>query len=370
MALGSPSSQGGLACGSAGIVMLVSEATSLPRYQDLISPTLDALREEGAAMGIALIVHRVAESLKLTVEQRELQHPEGPMTELEYRIRRALKDLVGMRAVRRTWRIRQWSVTEQGLSLADDEIVGVRTAYMVRGRRVLSDVATWTSWLGVLVAVGAAAIAAYQAHVTSLQNQDAEQQSLTEIVTDISKDVTAFGSAHGESVHTLAQALTADATQGAELIDQLPRRTAPAIDSFEVALAFENVGDDADAVHWFAWAASTPGAPDYPSFAMEDEGRILYEIGGKDNDNAAESDMQAAVRLWEKAADVTAAQIAYEVAYAQLDDVRYGAQADCSRAQAELKSAVRREAMMSAPDLEVIATTYFPPARQAFEEHC
>jgi len=195
---------------------------AIPRYQDLLWPTLEVLRGETQPLGFGSILEKLTDTQHSTAEQRAAHQAGERATEF----------------------------------VREDEIGTFRAAYIVLGRRKRLNFAVLASWAGVGVAVLAAGAALLQADVTKDQNREAQRESLITVVGEIAPDVAARQTAKGESEHTLAQALTAYAAQGAELINELPAGSTPPIDGYEVGLAFENVDDYADALKWFDRASA------------------------------------------------------------------------------------------------------------------
>ena len=70
--------------------------TSLPRYQDLLWPTVLAMRDLGGSGSIEEIVERVLELGDYNADQQAILHKDGPSTEIEYRLAWARTYLKGM----------------------------------------------------------------------------------------------------------------------------------------------------------------------------------------------------------------------------------------------------------------------------------
>jgi tetratricopeptide (TPR) repeat protein len=280
---------------------------AIPRYQDLLWPTLEVLRGETQPLGFGSILEKLTDTQHSTAEQRAAHQAGERATEF----------------------------------VREDEIGTFRAAYIVLGRRKRLNFAVLASWAGVGVAVLAAGAALLQADVTKDQNREAQRESLITVVGEIAPDVAARQTAKGESEHTLAQALTAYAAQGAELINELPAGSTPPIDGYEVGLAFENVDDYADALKWFDRASAAPGPANYRTSALEDEAAIRFGLGGSPNAMAARAEVQRAILLWTTAVDVPASLLGYETAWVELDDLRAAAPANCLWADRQLVAASR-----------------------------
>ena len=69
---------------------------TVPPYQDLMWPTLLAVRKLGGSGSIEEIVEEVPSQLSLSEEQQAVLHGDGPATEIEYRLAWARTYLKGM----------------------------------------------------------------------------------------------------------------------------------------------------------------------------------------------------------------------------------------------------------------------------------
>lgn len=101
----------------------------VPRYQDLLWPTLVALRELGGSGSIAEIDKTVVTNEELTDEQQAVLHGDGPNTEIAYRLLWARSYLKGMGLANNSQR-GVWNLTEEGRKVSEDQIPAMRTAYL------------------------------------------------------------------------------------------------------------------------------------------------------------------------------------------------------------------------------------------------
>lgn len=120
----------------------------IPKYTDLLRPTLVALSQIGGSASIDELGDEVAKILQLSSEVLEIPHNDGPRSEFEYRSAWARTHLKFLGAVDNSAR-GVWSLTEVGqglLSKSDAQIkqlVGeFRTASRLEKARVKMDNAT------------------------------------------------------------------------------------------------------------------------------------------------------------------------------------------------------------------------------------
>ena len=65
--------------------MEISEAVSIPRFDQLLIPTLTALRELGGSASIDELAGQIIEDLELSPEIVQIPHGRGSRSEIEYR---------------------------------------------------------------------------------------------------------------------------------------------------------------------------------------------------------------------------------------------------------------------------------------------
>jgi restriction system protein len=108
-------------------------ALDLPRYQDLLWPTVVALRDLGGSASIEENVEHVLQACGFTEEQQAVLHKDGPTTEIEYRLAWARTYLKGMGLADNSQR-GVWSLTDEGRTATEEQIEPLRQAYIVRTR--------------------------------------------------------------------------------------------------------------------------------------------------------------------------------------------------------------------------------------------
>src|SRR4051812_37211591 len=105
----------------------------LPRYQDLLWPTVVALRDLGGSGSIEESVEQGQEQCAFTEEQQSVLHKDGPTTEIEYRLAWARTYLKGMGLADNSQR-GVWSLTDEGRTATEDRIEPLRQEYILRTR--------------------------------------------------------------------------------------------------------------------------------------------------------------------------------------------------------------------------------------------
>jgi restriction system protein len=105
----------------------------LPKYQDLLWPTILALRDLGGSGSIEEIVEKVLELGDYSAEQQSVLHKDGPSTEIEYRLAWGRTYLKGMGLAVNSQR-GVWSLTDEGRNVVESELEPLRQAYIVRKR--------------------------------------------------------------------------------------------------------------------------------------------------------------------------------------------------------------------------------------------
>lgn len=107
--------------------------TTLPKYHELLWPTVTALRALGGSASIDELIGQVVEDQGLSDEQLAVLHNDGPGTELAYRLAWARSYLKGMGLAQNSSR-GVWSLSEAGRSVASEQIEPLRRDYMKRTR--------------------------------------------------------------------------------------------------------------------------------------------------------------------------------------------------------------------------------------------
>jgi len=105
----------------------------IPSYNELLWPTLRAVRSIGDSGTIEEIVEKVMELEGFTEEQQSVPHGDGPKGEIEYRLAWARTYLKGMGALINSTR-GVWSTTELGRSMTEDQVASGHAAYVAELR--------------------------------------------------------------------------------------------------------------------------------------------------------------------------------------------------------------------------------------------
>lgn len=93
----------------------------LPTYEDLLWPTLRALRARGGSATIQELSEDVARELALTDELVNVQHGDGPGSEVDYRSAWARTHLKQIGVIQNTSR-GVWTITEAGRRIQEGEV--------------------------------------------------------------------------------------------------------------------------------------------------------------------------------------------------------------------------------------------------------
>ena len=108
--------------------------TSVPPYQDLLWPAVQAIRDLGDSGAIDEITERVLELGDYSDAQQAVLHGDGPGTEIAYRLAWARSYLKGMGLADNSRR-GIWSLTEKGRTVTEPEIEPLRQLYVATSRR-------------------------------------------------------------------------------------------------------------------------------------------------------------------------------------------------------------------------------------------
>lgn len=101
-----------------------TDVAAVPRYHELMWPTITALRSLGGSATNQEINDAVIEIAGLTDTQLHILHGQGPMTEVAYRLHWARTYLKSADAVTNTSR-GVWAITEKGQSLSEQDVVAI-----------------------------------------------------------------------------------------------------------------------------------------------------------------------------------------------------------------------------------------------------
>jgi restriction system protein len=111
----------------------MSTDVSIPLYNELLWPTLRAVREIGDSGTIEEIVEKVIELESFSEAQQAIPHGDGPKSELDYRVAWARSYLKGMGALINSKR-GVWSTTELGREMTPEDVVARHAAYVAQLR--------------------------------------------------------------------------------------------------------------------------------------------------------------------------------------------------------------------------------------------
>jgi restriction system protein len=112
---------------------MAGPASSVPPYNELLWPTLWAVRELGHSARLDEINERVIERENFSDEQLAVLHDEGPRSELEYRLAWARTYLKGMGALANASR-GVWETTSLGRELSEADIEPLWREYAAKHR--------------------------------------------------------------------------------------------------------------------------------------------------------------------------------------------------------------------------------------------
>lgn len=106
---------------------------SVPTYQDLLWPTLQAVIDMGGSARLDEIVQAVLEREGYSEAQQAIPHGDGPQTEIEYRLAWARTYLKGMGLLENSAR-GVWSVNEAGRRVSQGDLPDLHADYTRKTR--------------------------------------------------------------------------------------------------------------------------------------------------------------------------------------------------------------------------------------------
>jgi hypothetical protein len=109
----------------------MAEVAGIPPYNELLWPTLMAVRRLGGAGKIEEIDDAVIEDEGFSEDQVAILHQDGPRSELQYRLAWARTYLRGMGVLANPSRA-TWTETEFGKQVEESEIEPLRHSYLKR----------------------------------------------------------------------------------------------------------------------------------------------------------------------------------------------------------------------------------------------
>ena len=95
---------------------------AIPKYQDLLWPTLGVLNNRGGSASIQELSEHVARELDLADDVLEIPHKDGPQTEVDYRAAWARTNLKWIGAIDNTRR-GIWAITDIGRKISSEKQV-------------------------------------------------------------------------------------------------------------------------------------------------------------------------------------------------------------------------------------------------------
>lgn len=190
-----------------------------------------------------------------------------------------------------------------------------------------------------LLAIGAAVlIGLVQVHLVGQQNNNAQQQELTTLVTDISQGQQAASTSNTEGTN-LSPELTvlAEAEEANNIIDGLPSSDVSSVERYVVGQGLEDGDDYQLAIQLLTEAAQEKTDPRTTADAWRGAAAAWYALG---SDKQAESDINQA-RVSFNIFGVTIFSRASNIAFTDLFDIFYRAPIDCSAALNEWDQAAQ-----------------------------
>lgn len=112
----------------------MADKAGVPQYQELLWPTVVALRDLGGSGSISEIEQKVVANEQFTDRQQAVIHGDGPKSEIGYRIDWARTYLKGMGLATNSQR-GVWTLTEAGRAVTQDRIGPLRAEYIKATRK-------------------------------------------------------------------------------------------------------------------------------------------------------------------------------------------------------------------------------------------
>lgn len=188
-----------------------------------------------------------------------------------------------------------------------------------------------------VVAIGAAVVVGLNsAHLTAVQNTNAQQQELVSLVTDIAQGSPA-GNITNQNAFNPQLTILGEAEEADNIINELPRSDVSSAEKYTVGLALRNGEDYQQALQIFISGALEASDPRDASDCWREAASILYLF--KFN-SQAEKDMNRAIRSYD-VPWVTNYSRESNIAFTDLEDVQYRAFIDCSVALNEWDEAAQ-----------------------------
>jgi hypothetical protein len=160
-------------------------------------------------------------------------------------------------------------------------------------------------------------------------------------VAELTHEARSLTGANEEQQSAIKQARLGDAEEAFALVGRLHQQ-APAIDSYEIGLAFKEEDEDDKAIVSFARAGSVTGSPHFRSAALLQEAALLFEMGGDDNVRRARLDSLQAAHAYDGQPYATPYVIDYNRAAGALFDANRDPR-NCSLALRSAEQAISAE---------------------------
>jgi hypothetical protein len=207
--------------------------------------------------------------------------------------------------------------------------------------RKMPSLATMATVAGVAISLLAAGFTLTQIRVAEQQNKVAEEESLTTLVAELTHESRALTGANEEQQSAIKQARLGDAEEAYALVGRLGEM-APAIDNYEIGLAFKEEDEGAKAIASFSRAGEATGAPHFRSAALLQEAALLFVLGGPDNVHHARLDASLAAHAYDGQRYATRYVIDYNRAAGALFDANRDSR-NCRRALESATQAIDPE---------------------------
>ncbi len=112
----------------------MSTNRKVPSFDEMMWPTLQALKETGGSASNQELLTRVAQLMAIPEEVQNLPHGDGPRTEVDYRMLWARTYLRKVGAIQNSER-GVWSITAAGQALTETEVKKIVAQVRVMGRK-------------------------------------------------------------------------------------------------------------------------------------------------------------------------------------------------------------------------------------------
>lgn len=114
--------------------MLALVAATVPPYNDMLWPTLQAAIGLGGSASIAELDAAVVDGEQFSADQQSVLHGDGPLTEIQYRLGWARTYLKGMGLLTNSKR-GVWTVTEAGQNASQEQMVPLHQKFVNESKK-------------------------------------------------------------------------------------------------------------------------------------------------------------------------------------------------------------------------------------------